>query len=656
MFSKVLVANRGEIACRIIRTLQKMSIEAIAVYSDADISAVHVRKADHAIRIGGENPSDSYLNIKSIIKACQLGNVDAVHPGYGFLSENFEFVIELNKAGITFIGPESKVIASMGDKIQAKKLAKNAGVSTIPGFLGEIKNANHAKEIAKDIGYPVMIKASSGGGGKGMRIAYNEKDIEEGIERAKSEAVNAFGDERVFIEKLIEDPRHIEIQILADHHNNVIFLGDRECSIQRRHQKVIEEAPSPYIDSSIRNLMGEQSVALAEAVNYTSAGTVEFVVDANKNFYFLEMNTRLQVEHPVTEYVTGIDLVEQMVRISSGEKLNFTQKDIKIKGNAIEARVYAEDPSRGFLPSIGRLSKYIEPEEEEFVRVDSGVLEGDEITRFYDPMISKVICFGESRESALKKMSSALDLYIIRGVQNNLNFLRNIILNKKFKSGLFSTEFISNNWPEGFSSKVFENGHQIDIEILVIAAFLHCKYYLRTELDFVYDFIIFVLNKKIPVKIAYDNNREYIVNVQDQKILLGSDWRPGNSVFKGVLNNKNIVAQVDIMMEGFLITYLGKEYEVCLRSLHIASLEHYMPIKELPDLGNFLLSPMPGLVVKIEVKEGEKVEAGQSLVIVEAMKMENILTHENSGIIKKINVKEGDSLVADQVILEFDKS
>ena len=660
MFSKILIANRGEIACRVIRTCRAMGIKTVAVYSDADADALHVREADEAVHIGASPAAQSYLVVERIVEACRKTGAQAVHPGYGFLSEKEEFAAALKRAGIVFIGPPAKAVAAMGDKIESKKLAKKAKVNTVPGYLGVIKDDKEAVKIAHEVGYPVMIKASAGGGGKGMRIARSDQEVREGFRAATSEAKSSFADDRVFIEKYIEDPRHIEIQILADTHGNTIYLGERECSIQRRHQKVIEEAPSPFLDAKTRAAMGAQAVALAEAVGYASAGTVEFIVDSKKHFYFLEMNTRLQVEHPVTEMVTGLDLVEQMIRVAAGEKLKIKQKDVALNGWAIEARVYAEEPERGFLPSIGRLVKYREPATGGAVRVDSGVYEGAEISMFYDPMIAKVVGYGADRQEATVALRDALDSFHIRGVGHNINFLTALLKKPRFASGKLSTNFIAEEFPDGFGGTKPEIA---DIRLInAVAAVVHHQYDQR-------DAAISGRLRPAPERaggqwVIANNGERHMVTVaetaggyavidDEASIELASTWRLGEPLFQAAANGRQVTVQVERIGTGYRVSHGGVQAKLRVLPTRAAELLAKMPVKRPPDMSRFLLSPMPGLLVSLAVETGQEVKAGQELAIVEAMKMENLLRAERDGRVAKLHAKPGDSLAVDQPIVEF---
>ena len=660
MFSKILIANRGEIACRVIRTARRMGIATVAVYSDADAGALHVEMADEAVRVGPAPSAESYLGADNILQAIRDTGAQAVHPGYGFLSENAAFAKALEKEKIAFIGPGIKAIAAMGDKIESKKLAHEAGVSTVPGYMGILKDGKEAVKVAREIGYPVMIKASAGGGGKGMRIARNDEEAEEGFRSAVSEAKSSFADDRVFVEKYIVEPRHIEIQVLADGHGNVVHLGERECSIQRRHQKVIEEAPSPFLDKKTRAEMGAQAVALAKAVDYRSAGTVEFIVDKDRNFYFLEMNTRLQVEHPVTEYVTGLDLVEQMIRVAAGEKLSFNQKDVKLEGWAVEARVYAEDPFRNFMPSIGRLTRYSPPEETGGVRVDTGVYEGGEISMYYDPMIAKLIAGGRTRDEAIERMRGALDAYYIRGVSHNIPFLAALMAHPRFQEGRLSTGFIDEEYPEGFRQ---EDAIHDDPRLLVaVAATLHRMLEERAatisgqmrghERKVGDDLVALMGGEEYPLT-ATLNGHGADIAVADHTYAVRTDWRPGEPMFRGEVNARPVCIQIDRAGIAYRLTHAGSQADVKVLTVRGAEMHRMMPEKAAPDLSRYLLSPMPGLLVRLSVAEGEEVKSGQELAVVEAMKMENILRAERDGTVAAIHAAPGASLAVDEKILEF---
>jgi propionyl-CoA carboxylase alpha chain len=667
MFKKILISNRGEIACRVIKTCKKMGIATVAVYSDADRNALHVEMADEAVHIGESPTAKSYLVIERIVEACKKTGAEAVHPGYGFLSENRKFQEALAAAKIVFIGPDAHAIEAMGDKIESKKLADKAKVSTVPGFLGVIKDVAHAKKIAGEVGYPVMLKASAGGGGKGMRIARSESEVQEGFERSQSEAKSSFGDDRMFIEKYIEQPRHIEIQVIADRHGNTLYLNERECSIQRRHQKVIEEAPSPFLDEKTRKAMGEQAVALARAVQYVSAGTVEFIVDTKRNFYFLEMNTRLQVEHPVTELITGLDLVELMIRVAAGEKLPLAQKDVGINGWAIESRVYAEDPYRNFLPSTGRLTRYIPPAENKNVRVDTGVYEGGEISVFYDPMIAKLCSYGKDRKEATAHMRAALDAYYIRGVSHNIPFLASVLGKKTFEDGNLTTNFIAEQYPQGFSDK--DLPAEDPSKLLAVATLVHATYARRAAgisgqipgrgRVVPSNWVVFTKTEggkftETPVNIEAEvPGSGGTVRVGKKAVDVTAEWILGHPLFHAVIDGKPATIQVDRKGIGYRLFHAGSQLDVLVYTRREAELARLMPNKPPPDLSKYLLSPMPGLLVSLAVKEGQEVKAGETLAVVEAMKMENVLKAERDATIKKIYEKAGASLAVDQMILEF---
>ena len=659
MLKKILVANRGEIACRVFITAKKMGIATVAVYSDADRDSLHVQMADEAVHIGPSVSSDSYLAINKIIQACLDTGADAVHPGYGFLSENGHFRDSLDAAGIIFIGPSKEAIESMGDKITSKRIAEQAGVNTIPGYTDVVRDADHAIEISAEIGYPVMLKASSGGGGKGMRVANNDGDCREGFERATNEAKSSFGDDRIFIEKYIQQPRHIEIQVMADSQGNVIYLGERECSIQRRHQKVIEEAPSPFLDNETRKKMGEQSCALARAVNYQSAGTVEFIADADMNFYFLEMNTRLQVEHPVTELVTGQDLVELMIRVASGEKLMLTQNDVTLSGWAIEARVYAEAPLRNFLPSTGRLVKYSEPKGNG-IRVDSGVYEGGEISIFYDPMIAKLITYGDDRSQSITRMVDALDNYYIRGVNHNISFLNALMVHPRFVDGDLTTNFIADEFPDGFHADlVVQNDPEIAVVVAASVHQLDCE---RAgllsdqleghEVEPSNEWIVIIADQRRSVRVRLTDTG-YLVELDGQDYCIFTEWRLGDPLFKAVINDVNVSVQVEPVASGYRLFYRGTEINAQVISPRAADLMKHMLFKPPQDMSKFLLSPMPGLLVNLSVNEGQEVKEGEELAVIEAMKMENSLRATKDGVVGNIEAEQGDSLAVDQIILEF---
>lgn len=668
MFKKILIANRGEIACRVIKTARRMGIATVAVYSDADRDALHVEMADEAVHIGPAAAAESYLVAEKIIAACKQTGAQAVHPGYGFLSERASFCEALEKEGIVFIGPKPKAIRAMGDKIESKKFADAARVSTVPGYLGVIEDAVHAERIAAEIGYPVMIKASAGGGGKGMRIAWSEAEVRDGFDRARSEAKSSFGDDRVFIEKYVVDPRHIEIQVLADAHGNVVYLGERECSIQRRNQKVAEEAPSPFLDEATRAAMGEQSVALAKAVEYQSAGTVEFIVDRDLNFYFLEMNTRLQVEHPVTELVTGIDLVEQMIRIASGEKLPFVQGDIKLNGWAIECRLYAEDPYRNFLPSIGRLTRYQPPAEgrsgNAIVRNDTGVFEGAEISMYYDPMIAKLCTWAPTRLEAIEAMGQALDGFVVDGIEHNVPFLSALMKHPRWREGRLSTGFIAEEYPHGFAPMMPDDGQQASLAAIALSAAL-IEANRRERFDDRLHSASGALREEWAVKL----NEQYVdIRLLDGLVTIPfemdmaiggtvvnivTDWRPGDPVWRGKVGKVSVTAQLRPILNGIRLDWQGLSVKAKVFTPRHAELDKLMPVKLPPDTSKLLLCPMPGLVVSIAVTEGQEVKAGETLAVVEAMKMENVLRAERDLTVGKINAKAGESLAVLAVIMEF---
>ena len=669
MFKKILIANRGEIACRVIKTARRMGIATVAVYSDADRDAVHVEMADEAVHIGPAPAAQSYLVAEKIIAACKESGAEAVHPGYGFLSERASFCAALEREGIVFIGPKPRAIEAMGDKIESKKFANAAKVNTVPGYLGVIEDGAHAEKIAAEIGYPVMIKASAGGGGKGMRIAWSQAEVRDGFDRARSEAKSAFGDDRVFIEKFVVEPRHIEIQVLGDSHGNVVYLGERECSIQRRNQKVVEEAPSPFLDEKTRRAMGEQSVALARAVEYQSAGTVEFIVDKDRNFYFLEMNTRLQVEHPVTELVTGIDLVEQMIRVAAGERLAIRQDDVTLDGWAVESRLYAEDPYRNFLPSIGRLTRYRPPAEgrqgDIVVRNDTGVTEGAEISMYYDPMIAKLCTWAPTRLAAIDAMSEALDEFVVDGIEHNIPFLAALMRHPRWRDGRLSTGFIAEEYPDGFSPRTPD-----DDEAKVVAAVAVASELLRRDrLDRLSgrlgphsgavkrDWEVRIGDVYLPVAVGegmVSSPTELDVSIGGgEPVTLISDWRPGEPVWRGTVGGRQVVAQLRPMLNGMRIAWRGVAVSARAMLPATAALDRLMPVKLPPDTSRMLLCPMPGLVVSVAVAEGQEVKAGETLAVVEAMKMENVLRAERDLTVAKINAKAGDSLAVDAVIMEF---
>ncbi|MEP7223235.1 MAG: acetyl/propionyl/methylcrotonyl-CoA carboxylase subunit alpha [Novosphingobium sp.] len=673
MFKKILIANRGEIACRIIKTARRMGIATVAVYSDADARAPFVQMADEAVHIGPSPAAQSYLIADKIIAAAKQTGADAVHPGYGFLSERTSFAEALAAEGIAFVGPPVNAIAAMGDKIESKKLALKAGVNVVPGFVGEIDDTEHAVRISDEIGYPVMMKASAGGGGKGMRLAYNEKDVREGFEATKREGLNSFGDDRVFIEKFILNPRHIEIQILGDQHGNILYLNERECSIQRRHQKVVEEAPSPFVTPKMRKAMGEQCVALSRAVGYFSAGTVELIVSGadptGESFYFLEMNTRLQVEHPVTEAITGIDLVEQMIRVAAGEKLSMTQDDVKISGWSIENRVYAEDPYRGFLPSTGRLTRYRPPvagwEDDgaengrrgvDGVRVDDGVYEGGEVSMFYDPMIAKLVTWGETRDEAADKQIAALDAFEIEGLGHNIDFVSAIMQHPRFRSGELTTGFIAEEYPDGFTGAATSD--ELKVKLAAIAAFVataradrsrRVDGQLARELAPPSEWAVKIGGKVHMVNLDQDD-----VTVDGQAIELEMEYTPGDRLVEAEVSGDLMSVKLEPTRTGLKMTTRGAIHKVEILPAHVAPLTKHMIEKIPPDLSRYLICPMPGLLVSLNVKVGDKVEAGQPLAVIEAMKMENILRAEKSATVKAVNHAAGESLAVDAIILELE--
>lgn len=663
MFKKILIANRGEIACRVIKTARRLGVATVAVYSDADKDALHKTMADEAVCIGPPPSAESYLMIDTIVQACLETGAEAVHPGYGFLSENAAFAEQLAAAGITFVGPNVHAIKSMGDKITSKRLAQQAGVNTIPGYTDTIADADHAVGIAREIGYPVMLKASAGGGGKGMRVARNEAECRDGFQRAANEARSAFGDDRVFLERFIEEPRHIEIQVLADQHGNVIYLGERECSLQRRHQKVIEEAPSPFLDEATRKAMGEQAVALARAVDYQSAGTVEFIVDKERNFYFLEMNTRLQVEHPVTEFVTGLDLVELMLRVASGEALPLTQDEIRMHGWAIEARVYAEDPFRNFLPSVGRLVRYLPPVESRFVRVDTGVYEGGEVSMYYDPMIAKLITYGPTRNDAIAHMREALNEFYIRGPSHNIGFLAALIEHPRFRRGDISTNMIAEEYPDGFHAA--DVVHDDPKLLIAVVAAVHRRYMERAagisgqlpgfERKIQNDWVVVLGgdHHRVDVQAAHEGIGHDVL-IDGERFHVASDWQFGQPLFKGTINGNTVCLQVERRHMKYRLFHWGTQADMMVLTKRAAELLACMPVKTPPDMSKFLLSPMPGLLTQLMVEVGHEVKAGQDLAVVEAMKMENVLRAERDGRVAKALAAVGDSLTVDQPILEFD--
>ena len=665
MFKKILIANRGEIACRVIKTARKMGIKTVAVYSEADKEARHVEMADESVCIGPAPSRESYLKMDNIIKACKDTGAEAVHPGYGFLSENEAFAKRLEEEGIIFIGPKHYSIAAMGDKIASKKLANEAKVNTIPGYNEAIDTPESAVKIAQGIGYPVMIKASAGGGGKGLRVVFNDKEAFEGFSACKNEALSSFGDDRVFIEKFVEEPRHIEIQVLGDAHGNIVYLWERECSIQRRHQKVIEEAPSPFISDATRKAMGEQAVALAKAVKYQSAGTVEFVVGKDQSFYFLEMNTRLQVEHPVTESITGLDLVEQMIRVAAGEKLSFGQKDIQRNGWSMECRINADDPYRSFLPSIGRLVRYQPPAEVDGVRVDTGVYEGGEIPMYYDSMIAKLIVHGKDRMDAIMKMRAALNKFVIRGIHSNIPFQAALMQHPRFISGDFNTGFIAEEFPHGFRASDVKPA---DLGLMdALATAVHRRYLERAtgiygqleghEMKIPDSFVIASGEAGkmdyVTTNIAVTASG-YKVIVKNKTYDIQTEWNPGQIIYSAVINGQEIAAQVERTNLFYRIQFDGVRVDSLVLTPNGAEMQKLMPFKEPPDMSKFLLSPMPGLLVDVTVTVGQKVEAGQRLAAIEAMKMENVLLATQDGVIAEVMAAKGESLAVDQQILRFE--
>ena len=666
MFEKILIANRGEIACRVIKTAKAMGIKTVAIYSDADKNALHVEMADEAVHIGPPPANQSYIVIDKVMEAIKQTGAQAVHPGYGFLSENSKFAEALEAAGVAFIGPPVGAIEKMGDKITSKKIAQEANVSTVPGYMGLIEDAEEAVKISNQIGYPVMIKASAGGGGKGMRIAWNDTEAREGFQSSKNEAANSFGDDRIFIEKFVTQPRHIEIQVLCDSHGNGVYLHERECSIQRRNQKVVEEAPSPFLDEATRKAMGEQSLALAHAVGYASAGTVEFIVDGDRNFYFLEMNTRLQVEHPVTELITGVDLVEQMIRVADGEVLGIKQEDLKINGWAIENRLYAEDPYRNFLPSIGRLTRYRPPVEgalgDGTVRNDTGVFEGGEISMYYDPMIAKLCTWGPDRATAIETMRTALDSFEVEGIGHNLPFVAAVMDHDIFIKGDMTTAFIEEQYPDGFEGVTLDETALS--RVAAACAAMHRVAEIRRtrvsgrmdnhERKVGDDWVVTAQGARMDVTVDADKDGATVQLKDGASLRVESDWTPGDSLARVMIDGTPMVLKVDKMVGGFRIRFRGADIKVHVRTPRQAELADLMPEKLPPDTSKMLLCPMPGLIVKIDVAEGEEVQEGQALCTVEAMKIENILRAEKKGIVTKINAGPGDSLAVDEVIMEFE--
>ncbi|SDA96383.1 acetyl/propionyl/methylcrotonyl-CoA carboxylase subunit alpha [Sinorhizobium sp. NFACC03] len=667
MFKKILIANRGEIACRVIKTARKLGIATVAVYSDADREAMHVRMADEAVHIGPSPSAQSYIVIDKIIDAIRKTGADAVHPGYGFLSENAAFAQALEKEGVAFIGPPVRAIQAMGDKITSKKLAAEAGVSTVPGHMGLIDDADEAVRIAASIGYPVMIKASAGGGGKGMRIAWNDQEAREGFQSSKNEAKNAFGDDRIFIEKFVTEPRHIEIQVLGDKHGNTLYLGERECSIQRRNQKVIEEAPSPFLDPETRKAMGEQAVALAKAVGYHSAGTVEFIVDAKRNFYFLEMNTRLQVEHPVTELITGLDLVEQMIRVASGEKLAFGQDDVKLNGWAIESRLYAEDPYRNFLPSIGRLTRYRPPVEGTrdngtVTRNDTGVFEGGEISMFYDPMIAKLCTWAPDRQTAVEAMADALDQFEVEGIGHNLPFLAVVMQQQRFRDGRLTTAYIAEEFVDGFHGVAADERSLRKLAAVAVSV----NQILQERASQIsgtignhrriigHDWVVGLGDHDIAVTAGSSADGSYVSFADGSTVTIADDWTPGRTLATFNIDNEPLSVKVDLVGTALRLRWRGIDVVARVRSPRVAELARLMPKKLPPDTSRMLLCPMPGVITSVTVKAGDTVEAGQALAVVEAMKMENILRAEKRAVVKRVAVAAGASLAVDELIMEFE--
>ena len=666
MFTKILIANRGEIACRVIKTARKMGIKTVAVYSEADKDALHVDLADEAVCIGPAASKESYLVADKIIAACKQTGAEAVHPGYGFLSENSEFSRRLEEEGVKFIGPKHYSSSKMGDKIESKKLALEAKVNTIPGYNEAISGPDEAVKIAQGIGYPVMIKASAGGGGKGLRVAFNDQEAHEGFSSCVNEAKNAFGDDRVFIEKYVLEPRHIEIQLIGDSFGNYVYLNERDCSIQRRHQKVIEEAPSPFVDPAMRKAMGEQAVALARAVNYESAGTVEFVVGADKSFYFLEMNTRLQVEHPVTELITGVDLVELMIRVAAGEKLPLTQDEVQLNGWSMECRINAEDPFRGFLPSTGRLVKFQPPTEVPgHVRVDTGVYDGGEISMFYDSMIAKLIVHGATREQAIARMRDALNAFVIRGISSNIPFQAALMQHPRFQSGNFNTGFIAEEYPKGFDASMVP--HDDPALLVSVAAYVYRAYTDRSAsiTGQLQGHERLVSDKWMVVRLNPNGNEShpvmaraipggYHIEYKGENYEIRSDWKLGQSLFNGTCNGEEFTLQVERHKTRYSLFHWGTRADFMVMSARAAELLALMPDKPAPDLSKFLLSPMPGLLREVAVKVGQEVKAGEKLAVIEAMKMENILKADQDCKVKKISAAAGESLSVDQVIIEFE--
>ncbi|MEO1092170.1 MAG: acetyl/propionyl/methylcrotonyl-CoA carboxylase subunit alpha [Pseudomonadota bacterium] len=658
MFEKILIANRGEIACRVIRTCRRLGIKTVAVFSEADADALFVRDADEKVFIGPPAAAESYLVIDKIVDACKATGAQAVHPGYGFLSERKAFPEALAAAGVTFIGPPPGAIDAMGDKITSKRIAQEAGVSTVPGHPETVSDPDEAIRLARDIGYPIMVKASAGGGGKGMRIAHDESELLDGLTRSQSEAMSSFGDDRVFLERYVENPRHIEIQVLADQHGNCLYLWERECSIQRRHQKVLEEAPSPFLDEATRQAMGEQSCALARAVGYHSAGTVEFIVDPNREFFFLEMNTRLQVEHPVTEMITGLDLVEEMIKIAAGEPLALTQEDVRMDGWALEARVYAEEPSRGFLPATGRLVRW-QPPGRDHVRVDTGVVEGDDVTMFYDPMIAKVCTHGAARAGAVQRMAQALDDLVLRGVGNNVDFLAALVAHPRFRAGDMSTNFIAQEYGERFEPAPV--GGLLALRFAMVAA---CMRSYETDRAQSVDgqlkghkpfraksWMVFVGGEAIEVELDHDHAHTWQVQARGHAHRVRLDWRPGRIRFDAIIDGEYFTFQADPIAEGYMLRHAGFQAATLVRTHFAQELASRMPEKIKPDLSRTVTSPMPGLIRSVAVVVGDPVKTGQELLILEAMKMENVVRAERDGVVETVKVTSGDTVAADAVLV-----
>lgn len=652
-FKKILIANRGEIACRIIKTAKRMGIATVAVYSDADADTPHVKMADEAVHIGGSPAAESYLRIDALVDAAKATGAEAVHPGFGFVSENAKFAEALAAAGITFIGPPVKAMAEMGDKLRSKEIAKAAGVNTIPGDERIMADADDALAAARAIGFPVMLKASAGGGGKGMRIAHNEAEVIEGFESASNEARSSFGDDRMLVEKFIERPRHIEIQLIADQHGNVLYLNERECSIQRRHQKVIEEAPSPFVTPEVRKAMGEQSVALAEAVGYVSAGTVEFVVDPHHNFYFLEMNTRLQVEHPVTEFITGLDLVELMIRVAAGEPLPLKQSEVRLDGWAMEARIYAENPDRNFMPSTGRVQVYRPPAETAHLRNDTGIEEGSEISIYYDPMITKLITAGETRNEARERLSDALDRFCIRGINANISFLNALANHPKFASGDMSTGFIAEHFPAGFDSTAFDLPDNLVLPAVAAVLQFHVDERNLPSRDAERSYIARTGGDELPLSVSCSGDT-YTVTTAERSYSITTAWRPHHLVVEATVDGAPFAAQLETRPLSWQLASGGRVADVRVLTPRAAELLRLIPERQPPDMSKFLLSPMPGLLVRLAVAAGDKVEAGQELAVIEAMKMENSLRAESDGVVSQALAEAGQNLEADQPILEFE--